>query len=236
MEYSLKAEERKAIGTSASKKLRRQGLIPGVIYGHRDNPLSIVVAEREFSTLLEKIKGHSPIINLSIGEMTIKTVLKSLQREPISKRLLSVDFQRIHAKEKITLKIPVILKGSAIGVKMGGILDHPLRAIPIKCEIEKVPEHIEIDISDLKLGHSIHIADLKIEGVEFMLPPDTPIVSVLTPRKLVEEAVAVTEEIKEPEVITEKKKEEVETAEAETGGKKKSTAESTKTSTTETKK
>ncbi|MEO0091410.1 MAG: 50S ribosomal protein L25 [candidate division WOR-3 bacterium] len=235
MEYSLKAEERNAVGTSASKKLRREGLVPGVIYGHHENPLSIFVSEREFSALLDKIKGHSPIINLEVGDTTIKVILKSLQREPISKKLLSVDFQRIHAKEKVTLKIPVILKGSPIGVKMGGILDHPLRAIPVKCEIEKVPEHIEIDISGLKLGHSVHISDLKIEGVEFMLPPDTPIVSVLTPRKLVEEAVAVTEEVKEPEVITEKKKEEAETAEAETGAKKKTTGESAK-ATTEPKK
>lgn len=229
MEYSLKAKERNGIGTSASKKLRREGLVPGVIYGHRDNPVTIAVSEREFNILLDKIKGHSPIINLELGETAMKVVLKSLQRAPISKRILSVDFQRIHAKEKVTLKIPVILKGSPIGVKMGGILDHPLRAIPVKCEIEKVPEHIEIDISGLKLGHSIHISELKIEGVEFMLPPDTPVVTVLTPRKLVEEAVAVTEEIKEPEVITEKKKVEAETEEAETTGKK-------KTSSTEAKK
>jgi len=202
--------------------MRRQGVVPAVIYGHGDKAINLSVNEHEFVKLLEKIKGHSPIIDLSIGDKpAVKAIIKTMQRAAMTKKVLSIDFQLIHAKEKITLSIPVILKGSAAGVKEGGILDHPLRSIPIKCEVDKVPEHIEIDITNLKLGHSIHISDLKLEGVEFMLAMDTPIVSVLIPRKVVEEVVApVTEELKEPEVITEKKKEEAE-AETEEGEKKK---------------
>jgi large subunit ribosomal protein L25 len=229
MEYNLKVEERTASGKSANKKMRRQGVVPAVIYGHGDKAVNLSVNEHDFIKLLEKIKGRSPIIDLSIGDKpAVKAIIKTMQREAMTKKVMSVDFQLIHAKEKITLNIPVILKGSPIGVKDGGILDHQLRSIPIRCEVSKVPEHIEIDISNLKIGHSIHISDLKLESVEFMLATDAPIVSVLIPRKVVEEVAApVAEELKEPEVITEKKREE-ETEPEEGDKKKKPTAEQSK--------
>ncbi len=224
MEYRLKVEERSASGKSANKKMRRQGVVPGVIYGHGDKAVNLSVNEHDFTKLLETIKGRSPIIDLTIGDKpAVKAIIKTMQREAMTKKVMSVDFQIIHAKEKITLSIPVILKGSPIGVKDGGILDNPLRSIPIRCEVSKVPEHIEIDITDLKMGHSIHISDIKLEGVEFVFASDAPIVSVLVPRKVVEEVAApVTEELKEPEVITEKKREEEE--EPEEGEKKKKPA------------
>lgn len=226
MEYKLKVEERSASGKSGSKKMRRQGIVPGVIYGHGDKAVILSINERDFSKLLEKIKGRSPIIDLVVGDKpAVKAVIKTMQREPITKKILSIDFQLIHTKEKITMNVPVILKGSAIGVKDGGILDHPLRSIPVRGEVDKVPEHIVVDITDLKLGHSIHISDLKLEGVEFMLSADAPIVSVLVPKKVVEVVAPVVEEVKEPEVITEKKKEEPEEAEGEAGTKKKPTGE-----------
>jgi large subunit ribosomal protein L25 len=227
MEYTLKVEERSASGKQDSKKIRRQGAIPGVIYGHGDKAVNLTVNEKDFLKLCEKIKGRSPIVNLVVGEKpAVKAIIKTMQRAAITKKLLSIDFQLVHAKEKITMNVPVILKGSAIGVKEGGILDNPLRSILIRCEIDKVPDHIEIDINDIKMGHSIHISDLKLEGVEYMLSVDSPIVSVLEPRKVVEVAAApVTEAIAEPEVITEKKKEEVTEEEAEAGAKKKPAAE-----------
>jgi len=227
MEFKLKVEERNVAGKSQSKKLRHSGTIPGVVYGHGDNAVNLNVNEKEFSKLLEKIKGHNPIIDLTIADRpAVKAIIKTMQRKAVTKEILSVDFQLIHAKEKITMNIPVILKGSAIGVKEGGILDNPLRSIPVRCEIEKVPDHIEIDISNIKMGHSIHVSEIKLEGVEFMILADSPIVSVLVPRKIVEVAAApVTEAITEPEVITEKKKEEeAEGTETETSGKKKPTA------------
>lgn len=223
MEFKLKVEERNVTKKSNNKKLRRNGIIPGVIYGHGDKAMNLNIKEREFSKLLEKIKGHNPIVELTIGDKPpTKAVIKTMQRKAVTKEILSVDFQLIHAKEKITMNVPVKLKGTAIGIKEGGILDQPLRSIPIRCEIEKVPDNIEIDITDLKIGHSIHISDIKLEGAEFMISADSPIVSVLAPRKIVEAAAApVTEEITEPEVITEKKKEVTEEGETEEAGKKK---------------
>jgi large subunit ribosomal protein L25 len=232
MEYKLKAEERESSGKLLSKKMRRQGSVPGVIYGRGEKTVNLTIDEQELSKLLDKIKGHSPIVELTVGDNPpTKAIIKTMQREALSKKLLSIDFQKIHAREKVTMNVPVILKGTAVGVKdEGGILDHPLRSIPVRCEVDKVPEHIEIDISELRVGHSIHISDLKLEGVEFTLAIDAPIVSVLVPRKIVEVAAPVVEEAAEPEVITEKKKEEAEETEGEAGAKKKPVAE------TETKK
>lgn len=227
MEFKLKVEERNVTGKSQIRKLRRSGIIPGVVYGHGDKAVNLNIKEKELSKLLEKIKGHNPIIDLTIGDKpAIKAIIKTMQRKAVSKEILSVDFQLIHAKEKITMNVPVILKGTAIGVKEGGILDQPLRSIPVRCEIERVPDNIEIDISNLKIGYSIHVSDIKLEGIEFMISADSPIVSVLAPRKFVEVVSApVTEEITEPEVITEKKKEISVEGETERTGKKKPTSE-----------
>jgi large subunit ribosomal protein L25 len=213
MPYTIKAETRAEKGKSAIRSLRRTGLVPAVLYGKGETTQNLVINEREFSHLLEKIKGHSPIIDMEIGGKPLKCVIKLIQRNPITLNLLHVDFQKIHAKEKISVSVPIILKGAAVaqGIKAGGVLDYHVREIPLKAEVDKIPANIEVDITELKLGHSIHVSDLKIEGVEFSLPPDTTIVSILQPRK-VEEVVApaaeAAEELKEPEVITEKKKEE----------------------------
>lgn len=226
MEYTLKVNERKEIGKSASKKIRNQGFIPAVVYGHGDEAVHLSVNEKEFTKLLDSIKGRNPIIDLQIENKTsIKAIIKSMQRAAVSKKLLSIDFQKIHTDEKISISIPIILKGTAIGIKEGGILDFPLRSVTVRGQIDKLPDHIEVDISHLRMGHSIHIADLNLKDIEFLVPADTPIVSVLTPKKVTEVTPTVTEEITEPEVITEKKRE-VEETEGEGEGKKKTASES----------
>ncbi|MEO0072571.1 MAG: 50S ribosomal protein L25 [candidate division WOR-3 bacterium] len=207
MENVIKAQKRHWRGTSACKKFRRQGIIPAVVYGHGDEAINLAINEKEFEKFLSEIKGRNPVVDLIIDENeTLKVVIKSLQREATTRKLLAVDFQKVHRDEKIVMQIPVILKGTAIGIKAGGILDHHLRTIPVRGYAEHLPDHIEVDISNLKLGQSIHIKDLKYDNIEFVLPPETTIVSVLIPKKIAE-TVAVTEEIKEPEVITEKKHE-----------------------------
>ncbi len=213
MPYSIKAEKRDSKGKTANRGLRRNGMVPAVLYGRGEETVNLTINDKEFTHLLEKIKGHSPIIDMDLAGETIKCVIKLIQRNPVSMNLLHVDFQKIHAQEKISVAVPVILIGAdkAAGVKAGGILEHHLREVPIRAQLDKIPEHIEIDITELKLGHSYHISDLKVEGVEFTMPKDTTVVSILAPRKVEEvvaPVVAEEEELKEPEVITEKKKEE----------------------------
>ena len=212
MAYIVKATQRTDTGKGKVGRLRRSGTLPAVMYGHGEPSLMLAMSTHDFDRLLEEIRGHSPIVDVEVdGRPAQKCVIKTLQRNPMTGGLLHVDFQKIHAGEKVTMNVPVIVLGSAEGVKQGGMLDHVLRQVPVRATIDTIPEHFEIDVTNLKIGHSIHIKDLGRADLEFALPLDSPIVAVLTPRKLTEtptaaEAAAAAEAgPAEPEVITEKK-------------------------------
>jgi large subunit ribosomal protein L25 len=222
MAYIVKAQLRTDTGKGKVRKLRRSGTLPAVMYGHGEQSVMLALPEREFSRLLEDIRGHSPIVDVELdGRPAQKCIIKTLQRNPITGGLLHIDFQQVHAGEKITMPVPVILHGSAEGVKQGGMIDHVLRAVPVRATIDMIPEHFDVDVTTLKVGHSFHIADLKRPDLEFVMPLDSPIVAVLEPRKLTEvptaaEAAAAAEAAPaEPEVLKEKKPTEEEEAEGE---------------------
>ena len=212
MTYTVKATQRTDTGKGKVGRLRRSGTLPAVMYGHGEPSLMLAMSTHDFDRLLEEIRGHSPIVDVEVdGRPAQKCVIKTLQRNPMTGGLLHVDFQKVHAGEKIAMNVPVIVLGSAEGVKQGGMLDHILRQVPVRATIDMIPEHFEIDVTNLKIGHSIHISDLSRTDLEFTLPLDSPIVTVLAPRKLTEaptaaEAAAAAEAgPAEPEVITEKK-------------------------------
>lgn len=221
----IKATVRTETGKSKVRKLRCAGSLPAVMYGHGDPSLLLTIPAHDFEMMLRELKGHTPIVDVQInGQDTIRCVIKTIQRNPIDGSFLHVDFQKVHLHERITMNVPVIISGVAEGVKQGGMLEVLLREIPVRTTIDKFPEHIDIDVTNLKMGHSIHIANLKYEGIEFLLPPESAIVTILTPRKLaaaVEAAAAPTAGAAEPEVIKEKKAAE----EAGTGGEKGKVAE-----------
>jgi|UniRef100_A0A7V3PUV2 large subunit ribosomal protein L25 len=213
----LKATIRTETGKSRIRKLRRAGILPAVMYGHGDPSVMLSIPAHDFMMLLRELKSKAPIVDLAIDSVgTTRCVIKTIQRNPIDGSFLHVDFQKVHAGEKITLNVPVIIHGTPEGVKQGGMLEQLLREIPVRAEINKIPEHIDIDITHLKMGHSIHISDLKVPEVELMLPPESAIVTILTPRKLAAAEVATPQPEAapaEPEVIKEKKKEEAVTEE-----------------------
>ena len=224
MPYTVKAQARADIGKGKVRRLRRAGSVPAVMYGHGDPSQLLTLSAHGFGRLLEEMRGHSPIVDVEVeGGTTIRCVIKTLQRNPIDGSLLHVDFQTVHADEKITMNVPVILLGSPEGVKQGGMLDHVLRAVPLRATIDRIPERFEVDVSGLKVGHSFHIADLKRTDLDFTLPLDSPIATVLIPRKVTEEptaaeaAAAAEAAPTEPEVLKEKKP--VEGEEAEEGEK-----------------
>lgn len=229
MAYTIKANLRTETGKGPMRRLRRAGQIPAVMYGHGDPSLMLTLSAKEFNRVLESIKGHSPIVELEIDGRVEKCVIKTLQRNPITGALLHVDFQKVHPEEKITMTVPVVLHGVAEGVKAGGMLDHLLRGIPVRATIDRIPERFDIDVTKLGLGQSIHVADLKREGIEFAIPEDTAIVTILVPRKLAAaqmEAAAATaaaapaaEQAKEPEVIKQKAEKEAAPEEAKEGKK-----------------
>jgi large subunit ribosomal protein L25 len=208
----IKANIRTETGKSKIRKLRRAGLLPAVMYGHGDPSVMLSISAHEFMMLLRELRGHAPIVDVVIDcAGTTRCVIKTIQRNPIDGSFLHVDFQKVHAQEKITLNVPVIIHGTAEGVKQGGMLEQLLREIPVRGTIDKIPEHIDIDITHLKMGHSIHISELNYPDIEFVLPPESAIVTILTPRKLAAAAEVTApqpEAAAEPEVIKEKKKEE----------------------------
>jgi len=232
MAYTVKATQRTDTGKGKVGRLRRNGSLPAVMYGHGEPSLMLAVSTHDFDRLLDAIRGHSPIVDVEVdGQPTQKCVIKTLQRNPMTGGLLHVDFQKVHPGEKITMSVPVIVLGSAEGVKQGGMLDHVLRQVPVRATIDTIPEHFEIDVTTLKIGHSIHIKDLGRPDLEYALPLDSPIVTVLIPRKLTEEptaaeaAAAAEAGPAEPEVITEKKPTEEEAEGEEEKGKGKGKAE-----------
>lgn len=187
MPFIAQATARTETGKSRMRKLRRAGQVPAVMYGHGDPSVMLALNEHDFGRLIEQLRGHSPLVELEVDGNRTRCIIKTLQRNPINGRLLHVDFQKVHADEKVTVNVPVLLHGTAAGVKEGGLLDHLLREIPVRATIDRVPEHFDVDVSRLRMGQSVHLSELQAEGIEFTLPPESAVVTVLAPRKLAAE-------------------------------------------------
>lgn len=191
------------------RRLRRQGLIPGVVYGRDTTPLAIAVDRRALVKLLRSKAGERALISLRIEDGTPwerPVLVKAIQDDPVAGHILHVDFQAIVLTERLRVKIPVLLKGEAVGVKQeGGILEHFLREVEVECLPTEIPPSVELDISALKIGETVHVRDLiPPTRAKITTDPTGVIASIQKPREeKAEEAAAVTE----PEVIREKKEE-----------------------------
>ena len=230
-EISFKVQARKEAGKQKAKKFRTRGLLPGVVYGEgKSTP--VVFNAHEFENLYHSIRGENVLINLEIengGRDTQKTLIREIQREPVWGRILHVDFQHVSLSKKITVKVPVHIIGTAVGVKdTGGILQHTFRELEISCLPTEIPQHIDVDVTALKIGDSIHVRDLKLpEGIQVLVDGDLSVASVVPPTIIKEGELEAAAEVAEPEVITERKPAEGEEAEegAEAKGKEKKPAE-----------
>ncbi len=176
------------------KRLRKDGKIPAVLYGHKEKTRRIYVDQKEFKQVLDAMKNETVIVNLKIGSKGYPCVIKSLQHNPMEETLLHVDFQHIHKKEKIKATVPIHATGDSPGVKKGGILDVHIHEVQVRCLPDALPSHIEVDVSNLDLGDAIHLRDVQMPDVEFELSSDTTVVSVLVPRALEVEVKAPAEE------------------------------------------
>lgn len=184
------------------KRMRKEGKIPAVIYGHKEKTKRIYILSKEFKSVLETLKQEAVTINLLVNSKKYLCVIKSIQHNPMTGELLHIDFQRIHKKEKIKASIPIHLIGTAPGIKKGGIQDQHLYDVVVRCLPGDLPSHIDVDISSLDLGQTIHLGDIALPEVEFELPKESTIVSMLIPRAAAaevtpEEAPAEGEEEKE---------------------------------------
>jgi large subunit ribosomal protein L25 len=209
---ALDAERRSGTGKGPARQLRLKGRIPAVIYGHGREPESLSVSEAELGRALTGIAAGSTLFDLTIDGTPVKALIRELQRHPYRPKIVHVDFYEIHAGEKVTLEIPVHLIGSPDGVRnAGGVLDQLLRELKIRVLPTEIPAHVEVDVTDLRVGASLHVSDLQLANVEILTEPTTTVCTVVAPR-VEEEPVAVAEVAPEvpaePELIRKPKEEE----------------------------
>jgi len=215
---NLAAKARDNSGKGVSRKLRGEGRVPAVVYGHGRDPLSLSINTRELERLLDHIAAESTVIDLDIDGKPSRTLIREIQRHPFKRQILHVDFQELVAGEKISVSVPIVLVGVPDGVRMdGGILDISMRELEIEVDPSNIPNHVEIDVTKLTIGSSVHVRDIPLpEGVEVLDDLDASVCVVSAPRAAVEETPAAEGEVEvaaEPEVIRAKKPDEDEGAE-----------------------
>jgi large subunit ribosomal protein L25 len=214
----LSAQPRSTSGKGAARTLRRDGSVPGIIYGSAREPQALSINAREFERLLERIAAENTVIELTLDGTTARTLIREIQRDPIRRHVLHVDFQELVAGEKVTVRIPIVLQGIPVGVRAnGGILSQVLQELEVRVDPANMPSRITVDVTEVAIGHSVHVSEITIpEGVEVLDDVEATIAVVAAPKEEVEVPVvgAEPEAPAEPELIR-KPKEEGEEGEAE---------------------
>jgi large subunit ribosomal protein L25 len=213
---TISAQTREGRGKGAARTSRREGRIPGVLYGHGEESVSLSVDAGELQKLVHTISIENTILDLDIGEgEPYKVLIRELQRHPFRDEFVHIDFFHVAMDEKIQVEIPIVLVGTPTGVKnKGGILDHQLRELEVFCLPGSIPEKVEIDVSDLDIGDSVHVNEIQLPDVEILTEPDRAVVAVLAPTVVEVEEEAAEEAILEPEVIGRGKEEDEESGRA----------------------
>lgn len=200
----LAVQPREKTGKGVARKLRQKGLVPAVLYGKGKEPQALVVDPQEVRNYL----AGNTIFDLEIEGLGKETALiKEVQRDAISGDIKHIDFLHITLDEKVTVTVPVTLVGDAPGAREGGVVQQLLWELEVECLPLEIPESIEVDISNLSVGESLSVSDVKAaEGIEILTSPEEVIVTVALPTATVEETDA-EEEVTEPEVIGEETEE-----------------------------
>ena len=209
---TLGAARRSDAGKGAARQMRLSGRIPAVIYGHGRAPESLSLGEAELERVLKGLEVGSALFDLDVEGTLVKALVREIQRHPFRAKILHVDFLEIHAGEKITVQLAIHLTGSPDGVRNGGgVLDQALRDLTIRVLPQDIPNRLEVDVTELRLGQSLHVSDLRIPNVEIITDPGKTVCSVVAPKveaEPVEGVAAPTEEVAEPELIRKPKPEE----------------------------
>ena len=206
---TLNVEKREKSGKGGARSLRRSGIIPAIVY-KGGNSMPVQLSGKELSKFISKTAGEQVIVNLQFSEDTKQAIVKDYQKDPVIGDLLHVDFQEISATETMRVSVHVVIKGEALGVKRDkGILQHGLREIEIECLPDKIPGHVDVDVTNLLIGQSVHVSDLKLgEGIRILTDSHDVLASVIGIKEEVVVPVEAVAETVEPEVIKKGKKEE----------------------------
>lgn len=190
--YALKAEVREGAGKELARKLRTKGQIPAVVYGFGGEPVSLTLNARDTELVLNRIHGEKVLVDLEYGGKQEKVFVRNVQRDPVLDSLMHADFYRVDLSREIDTTVPVISVGIPLGVKEGGLLEHGIREVKIRCLPLKVPPHLEVNVESLEIGDSIHARELAaIDGVRVLSPPEAVIFAVVAKAKE-EEVMAAT--------------------------------------------
>ena len=183
---TLQATKRDRAGTAVAKKLRREGIIPAIIYGADQDNYAIQLKSNDFRDLLKRSSSDNFLVNLEIAgakEKTKLAMVQEVQTRALTGEIFHVDFHAVREDQILTAHLPIELFGEPEGVKLGGVLDHQLRTIEIQCRPADLPEKIELDVSHLELDGAVHVSDLAFpEGVETLMEEDVVIALVAVPK------------------------------------------------------
>jgi large subunit ribosomal protein L25 len=197
----LVTEARSGRGSQGARRLRRQGRIPAVLYGHKEETVSVSLARDD---LHKAVRHGARVVDLNAGGKIQKALIREIQWDHLGHEILHVDFTRVSAHERIVVTVPIELRGVAPGVTAGGLLDQPLHTLSVECPAISVPDSIRVNISELQMEAAIFVRDLVMpEGVKAMSDPDAIVVHVTAPLAEPEApaAAAAVPESAEPEVI-----------------------------------
>jgi large subunit ribosomal protein L25 len=213
----LTAEIREEVGKERVRKIRARGLIPAVFYGPRSTTIPLTVDPKALAKVLQTEAGENVLINLEIrkgNQLDRKVVMvKDIQIDPLQRMTLHTDFYEVALDEMVTVEVPIHLIGKPEGIKMGGILEQIRREIQIQCLPGDIPKSIDVDVSSLEIGDSIHVQDLRVEKAKILSETNFTVVTVVPPmveEKKAEEVVAEAAEEAEAEAKEEKEEKEEE--------------------------
>jgi len=193
----LQAQVREEKGKGYARKLRREGLLPCVLYGSEIDSIPLTVKTAELDRVIRE-GGPNALIKVKVDGKEYITIVREVQNHPVTKDYLHADLQRISLKEKLQTLVPLQFVGESPGVEQGGVLQHLLREVEVECLPTEIPEFVEVDISNLGFGESLTVADLSAgPGVDIITDPETLVVSIVAPET--EEEPAEGEAEAEPE-------------------------------------
>jgi large subunit ribosomal protein L25 len=197
----LSAQLRDVKGKGAARKLRAAGRVPAVIYGHHERTRELSVSTHEVTRLFGTVNYETTVFELDIeGEKgEVRALVREVQRHPSRHDLLHIDFHQIHKGEKVHVSVPIRLVGSSPGMRAGGLVQHTTTEVEVRCVADAIPDHIDVDISELAIGESVHVRDITVpRGVELLEDEDRTICSVAPPAVAVVEEEEVVEPVEEP--------------------------------------
>jgi large subunit ribosomal protein L25 len=198
MEFAkVNVEVRQLSGKGGAHKVRAAGKVPGVLYGRKSEPLSVTFDEKALLTSLDKERRRNTVLTLTVsgdGGNTeqVTAMVRDAQIDPLSRRLVHVDFLRVDLDQEVEVTVPLVLTGKAVGVTDGGNLHQSMHVVPVAAKPAAIPTKLEVDVTSLGIGHALHASDLKLAaGVRVLLDPRAAIASVVAPKaEKVEEAAA----------------------------------------------